>query len=177
MSRQSFSQGNPLTPFRTIMHHPSIAQLTMKALFVISILLLSASAHAQQAIADWNISVVPADKSEEQYLVFSAQIDDTWDVYASNFEAPIGPLPTVVELRPDASYEAIGKLESEKPQQAIDPGWSIAYTYFSGHAEFRQRVKVKPGQTHIRGVIKGQYLNKRNKHLRDFEEPFDLIIP
>lgn len=131
-----------------------------------------------QNIASWNITVASSgDEAQEKYLVFSARLDDAWNVYASNFTAPIGPLPTAVELTPDAAYEPLGSLECEKPQEAIDPSWSIAYTYFSGRAEFRQRVKVKRGQAHIRGVIKGQYLNKKNHHLQDFEQAFELFVP
>jgi len=152
----------------------------MKKLLVVIVLLLNAPLYAQQHIASWDVSVAPADdnqKADEKYLVFSAQLDEAWNVYGSNFSAPIGPLPTAIELNPDAAYEAVGKLECDKPHEAIDPGWSIAYTYLSGQAEFRQRVKIKHGQTHIRGVLKGQYLNKKNNHLQDFEEPFDLFVP
>lgn len=147
---------------------------------VVFALLFGTSVYAQQSVASWDISVIPANdsqKGDEKLLVFSAQLDDSWNVYGSNFSAPIGPLPTAVEFKPDAAYEAVGALECKNPQEAIDPGWSIAYTYLSGQAEFRQRVKVRQGQTHIRGVIKGQYLNKKNKHLQDFEQPFDLFVP
>jgi len=152
----------------------------MKQLFVLVVLFANAAAYAQQHVASWNISVAPTGNDEtpdERYLVFSAHLDDAWNVYASNFSAPIGPLPTAIELNENAAYEIVGALESDKPQEATDPAWSITYTYFSGQAEFRQRVKVKQAKTHIRGVIKGQYLNKKNKHLQDFEQPFDLFVP
>lgn len=150
----------------------------MKTFFLLIVLFCSTTLFGQD-IASWNVTVATTGTGEaaEKYLVFSARLDASWNVYGSNFTAPIGPLPTAVELTPDASYEPVGKLECEKPEEAIDPSWSIAYTYFSGQAEFRQRVKVKNGRTHIRGVIKGQYLNKKNHHLQDFEEPFDLFVP
>jgi thiol:disulfide interchange protein DsbD len=152
----------------------------MKKLLVVIALFLSAPLYAQHDIASWNISVQPAGNDNilgEKDLVFSARLDKSWNVYASNFSAPIGPLPTAIDLKPDTSYEIVGSLESDKPKEATDPAWSITYTYFSGQAEFRQRIKIKKGKTHIRGVIKGQYINRTNNHLQDFEEPFDLFVP
>jgi hypothetical protein len=136
---------------------------------------LGSSLYAQND-ADWVVSVEADREPEWAVLVFSATLPREWDVYGSNFEAPIGPLPTTVALQHNESYEAEGTLQCKEEHEAIDPAWSVAYTYCSGQAEFRQRIKLKRHGVHIRGVLKGQYLNKRNKHLLDFEKPFDIVL-
>ena len=150
----------------------------MKYINVLVLVSLITPVWAQSDFASWNVSVFHPDDSNPEacVLVLTATLNDEWNVYASDFEAPIGPLPTTVTLAPDKSYEPVGILQCENAQKAIDPSWSITYTFFSGRAEFHQNVRVK-GKAHIRGVIKGQYLNKRNKHIRDFEEEFDIIVP
>jgi hypothetical protein len=151
----------------------------MKYIKVLSLLLVASPAWAQSDLASWNVSVVHPDESKPEacVIVLTATLNEEWNVYASDFEAPIGPLPTTLALTPDNSYEPLGELQCENAQKAIDPSWSITYTFFSGKAEFHQNVRIKEKKAHIRGVIKGQYINKRNKHLRDFEEEFDVVIP
>ena len=151
----------------------------MKYIMVLILFFLVDPVWAQSDLASWNVSVVHPDDRNPQtcVLVLTATLNDEWSVYASDFEAPIGPLPTTLALAPDKSYEPLGALQCENAQKAIDPSWSIAYTFFSGKAEFHQNVRVKGKKTRIRGVIKGQYLNKRNKHIRDFEEEFDIVVP
>jgi hypothetical protein len=130
----------------------------MKYISVVFFLVLITPARAQSDLASWNVSVVHPDAGSPQecIIILTATLDEEWSIYASDFEAPIGPLPTTIALEPDEAYEVLGALQCENTQKAIDPAWSISYTFFSGKAEFHQAVRVKEKKAHIRGVITQQ---------------------
>src|SRR5688572_19636071 len=92
----------------------------------------------------------------ETELVFSVAIDPDWYLYSSDFDPDLGPMVTEFEFKSHPSYQLIGKVKPINPKKKYDDIWKGEYTYFTGHAEFRQRVRILQPNPDIKGIYKYQ---------------------
>ena len=131
---------------------------------------------AQEAgeISKWNVSVSNknAKVGEEVEVIFSAVIDKNWKLYSSDFKNDIGPLPTEFVFTETDSYRLVGNIEPVKPKKTVDPTWDVAYTYFVGKAEFRQKIKLARKDFIIDGTIKGLLCSNKDGVCIPFKESF-----
>ena len=93
---------------------------------------------------------------EEVELIFSVKIIPEWYLYSSDFDPNLGPIVTTVNFKQHPSYALMGKLLPQHPKKKFDDTWGGEYTYFTGTAEFRQRVKVLAAPVVINGTYEGQ---------------------
>jgi hypothetical protein len=56
----------------------------------------------------------------------------------------------------------------------VDPTWDVAYTYFTGKAEFRQRIKMIEKGGVVKGTIKGLLCSSKDGICVPFEESFQV---
>jgi thiol:disulfide interchange protein len=138
-------------------------------------LLLAFAGHSQVLHpAKWRTSVseTKLNAGDETDLIFHVTIDPDWYLYSSDFDPDLGPMLTEFGFKPHSSYKVIGKIKPINPKKKYDDTWGGEYTYFTGHAEFRQRVKVLQPNPEIKGVYKYQVCTDKTGQCIPFEEDF-----
>ena len=150
----------------------------MKAIkILLFVTLVSSSVFAQETknISHWIVSIPNTGKvGQEVDVVFSATIDQDWKLYSSDFKGDIGPLPTEFQFEDIKGYQLVGNITAIDPLKTIDPTWDVAYTYFLGKAEFRQKIKVVKQNTAVKGTIKGLLCNNKDGICVPFQETFQV---
>jgi hypothetical protein len=111
----------------------------------------------EQAL-QWQLSVVPATArpGDEVELVFAADIATGWILYASDFEAELGPRPARFTFEPGAEVELIGPVKAVRSLRRTDKTWNTEYSCFEKRAEFRQKARLIKGSGTVSGRIDGQ---------------------
>ncbi|GGM91039.1 hypothetical protein GCM10010967_25130 [Dyadobacter beijingensis] len=142
-------------------------------------LLCTAGAVCAQDLKDishWkiNLSKTGPKAGEEVEVVFSAEIDQNWKLYSSDFKGDIGPLPTEFVFNPGNNYELVGNIEPVNPLKAVDPTWDKAYTYFVDKAEFRQKIRLTKANAKVTGTIKGLLCSNVDGLCVPFKEAFEV---
>ena len=91
---------------------------------------------------DWSTDVESVENSDnEYYLIFSAQIEEGWHLYAQ--EVPEGgPIPTTFSLETNDAYKLIGETQEEEGITLNDPVFEMRIKYFEEQAVFRQKIKL-----------------------------------
>lgn len=133
-------------------------------------------AHAQQAGGTWGFAATAtsAMPGQEIDLIFRAKLDKDWLTYASDFEGDVGPQPTAVEFLPNGTFEPVGPLVSVGAKRKVDKTWGTEVGYFTGRAEYRQRVRILRFDYFFTGVIRGQWCSEKKGLCVPFEEVFSL---
>ena len=101
----------------------------------------------------WELSVEPVSPKEFD-LIFTANIDENWAIYAQEVEEG-GPLPTVFTFEESSSFERIG-LTSEDATNKVtkyDAVFEMVVSKFYNQAQFRQRVRVFGSEFTLSGNI------------------------
>jgi len=101
----------------------------------------------------WELSVEPVSPKEFD-LIFTANIDENWAIYAQEVEEG-GPLPTVFTFEESSSFESIG-LTSEDATNKVtkyDAVFEMVVSKFYNQAQFRQRLRVFGSEFTLSGNI------------------------
>lgn len=88
----------------------------------------------------WSTSVEPSEKGHV-ILVMTANIDKGWHLY-SQFLPDGGPIKTTFTLKPSETYVTEGTVTEGKATDFYDKNFEMQLKYFSGKAEFRQKIKL-----------------------------------
>ncbi len=104
----------------------------------------------------YDVSKKEVKAGEQTDLIFTATIKDNWYLYSSDFDPDLGPQVTAFTLKPNATYQLVGKVKPIKPKKKFDDLWGGEYTYFVGKAEFRQTIKVLKANPKIEGSVEFQ---------------------
>ncbi len=128
------------------------------------------------AALQWNWRIEAGSPSDEVTLVVTADIATGYIVYGSNFKSDLGPNPTRLRLAQGQELELTQALQSVNPKRRKDKSFGTEYTYFEGHAEFRQRLKVRAGATHVAGTVTGQSCHETDGTCTLFRQNFDLAL-
>lgn len=89
-------------------------------------------------------------------LIFKVKIDEKWYIYSNDFDPNLGPVVTSFKFKKSDEYELKGKTLAINPKEKYDDVWGGKVRYFTGKAEFRQKIKVKAGLKSISGTYEGQ---------------------
>jgi hypothetical protein len=124
----------------------------------------------------WHFQLRPSAPAvgETAELVITAEIDQHWLIYSSDFKAEIGPQPTAFDFSISSGIELLGPARSIEPKRRKDKTWEIDLGYFERRAEFRQQVKIVRGNFVLRGTIAGQLCNEQEGTCTLFTEPILL---
>ena len=131
----------------------------MKSILNLAVLLLLPLATFAQIIKPVTWTNKPTKSSikvgEVVELRFTANIQSGYHIYSSEVNPKIdGPLPTVIKLTPNKTYELVGKI---KPISKVETKYEEAFegdTYvMHGPAQFSQRVKILDTNPVIEGNI------------------------
>ena len=113
--------------------------------------------------------------NEEFELILKVDIDKGWHIYGTG-TLKEGPIPTSFKFKPSKEYELIGNLVKPEEVALYDEVFKMDISYFSDHASFKQRVKMKsdkPFQVSIE--IEHQACNDRSCIAPEITEyAFDL---
>lgn len=138
---------NVLTPNRK-------QNFNMRVFFTISALLLSSVLWGQlKDPVKWTTSYKQVSAGEFD-LIFTATIDDGWDIYSQFLESDEGPVPTSFNFEEGAHYKLKGKCEeSGNKKTSYDKVFEMNLTKFSKKGIFTQRVVVSDLNKAITGYL------------------------
>lgn len=109
--------------------------------------------------AKWSWAIKPAypKVGEQAEVIFKVAIEKDWYLYSSDFDKDLGPTVTTVTFKSGSGYQTIGGLKAINPHSKNDTEiWNGTYTYFTGQAEFRQKVKITASDYLIEGSYDSQ---------------------
>lgn len=89
-------------------------------------------------------------------LIFKAKIDESWYMYANDFDPDCGPILTEVQFPNIKNFELVGKLVSVNPKSKHDEAFDCEVKIFTKTAEFRQKIKVTGSPLQISASIESQ---------------------
>ena len=125
--------------FVNILRTPTI----MKKILTLTFLLLTSLGFSQILNpVQWELGVEQQSKTEYT-LVFTANIDTNWAIYALEVEEG-GPLPTLFTFENNPAFQLRGKIEDSEINKVtkLDPVFDMVVSKFFNKAEFRQRIEV-----------------------------------
>ncbi|UOG74036.1 thioredoxin family protein [Hymenobacter tibetensis] len=92
------------------------------------------------------LSQTTAKAGEEVDLIVNARIDDTWHLYATDFDPDLGPTAFTFNFTKSPAYELVGQPKSINSKKKFDETWKGDITYFDKTGQIRQRIRVlQPG--------------------------------
>jgi Thiol:disulfide interchange protein DsbD, N-terminal len=126
----------------------------------------------------WYVNVVPAQGAPADVVdvVFTADIASGWILYSSDFEVEIGPRPAKITFDPNPSLTRLGAIVAPGSQRKKDHTFGTEYSYFSGRAEFRQRVRLLAPLKAVSGRIDGQTCFEESGLCELFHESFSASV-
>jgi thiol:disulfide interchange protein len=101
-------------------------------------------------------------------------IEAGWYVYASDFDANLGPQLTLLELK---NAKAKGVLKSIQAKTKFDAVWGGNIRYFKEKAVLEQKIEPNTSIKTIKGSLTGQVCNDADGKCVLFDESFSLEIP
>jgi thiol:disulfide interchange protein DsbD len=118
---------------------------------------------------NWNISY------NKNTVVFSAEIDSNWHLYAVDVPFPNqGPLPTIVEFKKQKNYLLKGKVYQEKPIIKYDKDFGIDVAYYQNKTNFYQKIRPISDSFKIQGNI--NYMACDDNQCLALEKIFNLQV-
>ena len=127
--------------------------------------------------AKWSWSIKPANPKvgEQAEVIFKVAIEKDWYLYSSDFDKDLGPTVTTVTFKPGAGYQTVGELKAINPHSKNDTEiWNGTYTYFTGQAEFRQKIKITASDYTIEGSYDSQSCSNVSGLCVPIKGPFSL---
>jgi hypothetical protein len=125
----------------------------MKKLIILCALIFSAGALKAQILnpVKWSYGAKKGSDGTAT-LFFKANIDEGWHIYSVN-QGPGGPKKTEIILEPSAAYVKVGKAQEPKPEKKYEDAFGINVYFFKDQVIFQQKIKLKAGQTTVKGKI------------------------
>ena len=111
---------------------------------------------------------------DELELVFTGKIDDTWYVYANEFDPECGPILTTITLTSDPSFKAVGTLKAINSKTKHDEAFGCDVKIFKETAVFRQKIKVLTKDLKVSGTFNGQVCTEVNGRCVQFDIDFSI---
>lgn len=126
--------------------------------------------------ADWTFSVSKVNPTvgDTVNLIFSAEIDEGWYLYSSDFDPELGPLVTEFNFEINEDYELIGSIKPQSPKSKYDSLWEGTYTYFVHKGQFIQTIIVRKEQPTVSGSSFYQTCSDADGRCIPFDEDFDF---
>jgi thiol:disulfide interchange protein DsbD len=101
----------------------------------------------------WTFKVEKAE-GDQYSLIASADIADTWHLYARTLESDEGPIATVISFDENENIEFVGEIQDEGEMKSdYDPNFMMNVNYFEHHVDFVQKVKLKGKGAKIKGNV------------------------
>ena len=129
-----------------------------QVIFIIFVSIYLGSQSQALKPASWSFKVEKGEMSpnNEVILQFIVQLDDTWQLYSTNQDPEVGPLPTEIDFEPHQSYELVGEVIELGVQEKFDSVWLGNVRYLEGKGAFLQKIRILSQAPEIKGTIKYQ---------------------
>ncbi|WP_140938169.1 protein-disulfide reductase DsbD domain-containing protein [Sphingobacterium lumbrici] len=131
----------------------------MKRLAILIIALFALSASQAQILdpVKWTFAAKKTKKGEA-VLLFKATIDNGWNIY-SQYIGEGGPVPTSFSFTPSSDYQLVGKVLEPTPNKKFEKTFNMQVLYFTKEVVFQQKIKLKKGQTIVKGTVEFMVCN------------------
>jgi len=108
--------------------------------------------------AKWKYELNPTKVTvgQEIELILTADIEEGWYLYSSDFDPNLGPIVTSITFKKNDGFQAIGKLKAIHPKRKFDDIWGGEVSYFIEKAEFRQKIKVLKQNPTVEATVEYQ---------------------
>jgi thiol:disulfide interchange protein len=120
------------------------------------------------------LSKSDAKPGDEIEVVFSAAIEAGWYIYSVGFDTECGPLPMVITLEKNKTFEVIADVVAIKDHEKHDEIFDCDVRTFEGKGEFRQKIKVLSDQLAIKGSYEGQVCTEKDGRCIIFDGDFAI---
>jgi thiol:disulfide interchange protein DsbD len=126
----------------------------MKKLIVAAIALLLFSLQTKaQVLTPVSWSYAAKKTSPTEAVVFiKATIDEGWHVYSQNVKEG-GPIKTTITFSPSKDYALVGKTIEPKAITRMEKAFNMEVAFFENSVIFQQKIKLKAGQTTVKGQL------------------------
>jgi len=117
------------------------------------ILLIAAtgvSAQIEQPVK-WQFGAKKINK-DEAVVFMKATMDQGWHIYSQHVEEG-GPIKTTFSFTPSGDFALVGKTAEPKPKVKHEDVFKMDVGYFDKEVVFQQKVKLKKGQTTVKGSV------------------------
>ncbi|SNC75190.1 thiol:disulfide interchange protein DsbD [Hymenobacter gelipurpurascens] len=134
----------------------------LKILFLVPLLVLSGALRSVgQVLTPTKLSVAVGKTAlkvgEETDLIVNATIQNTWHLYATDFDPDLGPTVFSFTFTKSPAYELVGKPKSVGAQKHFDEVFKGDVTYFEKTGLIKQRIRVlQPGALTIKADVEYQ---------------------
>ncbi|TXK33896.1 thioredoxin fold domain-containing protein [Pontibacter qinzhouensis] len=154
------------------MNIPLLLRQFLPLLFLLNLLLPAQAQVLKPATWSYDVSKKQVAVGEEVELIFNVRIDKDWYLYSSDFDPDLGPMVTEFKFAKHPSYELVGKIKPVNPKKKYDDLWDGEYTYFTGTAQFRQKVKVQQPGLLVKGTYEYQVCTDISGKCIPFDDEF-----
>lgn len=122
----------------------SLAMLKSKALLSFFVLIYGFVSAQVYDPVDWEFKV-EYQGDEDAELIFKAEIEDEWHVYATELPSEMGPIPTSVTLNESPEFKSLGSLKGGEFKTEYDPNFDMDLNFYDKEAIFRLPIKRLTG--------------------------------
>ena len=119
--------------------------LLLSFLFVASFSQL-ANAQIGPFPVSWMFTVEQTPGSDEATLIFTADIDQPWHMYATELPRDDGPIASTFSFNKNANYKLVGKIQESEYHTEYDPNFDMDLNWHTGKATFKQKIKILGNQ-------------------------------
>lgn len=99
----------------------------------------------------WAYAAKRISKTDAVVLV-KATIENGWHIYSQHVGEG-GPIPTSFTFTSSKAYALQGKTVEPKPISKFEKTFNMNVSYFEKSVVFQQRIKLKAGQTIVKGTL------------------------
>ena len=134
----------------------------MKKVILVIMVSLFATHAIQAQILDpvkWTFAAKKTGE-EDAVLFLKATIDNGWNIYSQHV-GDGGPVPTSFSFTPSSDYQLVGKVLEPTPNKKFEKTFDMQVLYFSKEVVFQQKIKLKKGQTGIKGAVEFMVCNDK----------------
>ncbi|MDN3547421.1 protein-disulfide reductase DsbD domain-containing protein [Mucilaginibacter aquaedulcis] len=133
----------------------------MKKIILTAICITLCSAAFSQILTPvkWSYASKRIDK-EQAVLLIRATIDKGWHIYSQHV-ADGGPIKTTLKFEKNDDYILEGSTIEPKPISEYEKSFSMNVQYFEQAVTFQQKIKLKAGQTTVKGTINFMVCNAK----------------
>lgn len=110
----------------------------------------------------------------EAVVFMKAVIDNGWHIYSQNVEDG-GPVKTTITFDKSNDYTLVGNTAEPKAKVKFEEVFGMDVPYFSKEVVFQQKVKLKKGQTTVKGFVEFMACDA-DQCLPPDEVPFSIAV-
>ncbi|PRY10392.1 thiol:disulfide interchange protein DsbD [Pontibacter ummariensis] len=152
--------------------HRLLKQLIATWLLFVVALTTGQAQVLKPATWSYDVSKKQVAVGEEVELLFNVRIDKDWYLYSSDFDPDLGPMVTEFKFQKHPSYELVGDIKPVNPKKKYDDIWEGEYTYFTGTAQFRQKIRVLQPDLLVKGGYEYQVCTDVDGRCIPFDDTF-----